>query len=295
MRLLNHSERMWIVQDSLGTVGRLRSVQVNRRLMLGLFVTTFGSVVALLSYLVWIVPLVAMGLAATILGVLIIYLPESDMVPSYLATSSTAPSMVSIERLMEDLDLQENGIYIPATESDASPKVFLPLALTASSTQPPLALGHTARMFVSAGGRPEERGILLDAPGSEILTQLEKVLRIDFSKTKPDELAVKMKSGLAILGIAKNFEFELNNNVANISLNLLALTDLETKLRTLAPRLVAQVGTPVASAIAATVSKTTGSYVTLTRTTFDPSKKTMTIRLELRQSKQTAQQQAPSI
>jgi len=229
-----------------------------------------------------IVPMVAFGLASFLVGVLVLYLPERrGSIASRLATNSSLPSLLNIENLLEDLDLDERGIYIPASGLGVCPRVFIPLAQTQATRQPPVGLISSRRIFVTVGNSPEDRGVLLDAPGSQILAALERSLRIDLAKTKLDDLGADLNSGFKALGIAKLTNFEYRATMVRIQMELTGLLGLETKLRNVAPRLVAQVGTPVASAVAAAVSKATGKYVTFKSSVLDPSDRKISINLKL--------------
>jgi len=238
--------------------------------------------VTLLGYLFGIIPLLALGLAALILGIMVLYLPESGRIPSYLATSVSLSALVNMERLLEELYLDEKGIYIPTAETGVSPKVFIPLTQTQVTGHPSVELARRGRLFVRVGEGPGEMGILLDAPGSEILSQLQKLLEVDLAKTNLDELGNTLRAGFQALGVGGNLTLERQDDTVNVSLDLLALLDLETKIRSVAPRLASQVGGPVESAIAAAVAIVTRCYVVLKQTGFEPSKKRITVVLELR-------------
>jgi hypothetical protein len=242
---------------------------------IGTFLLVIGAIIGFLSYLMGIIPMFALGLASFLIGVLVLYLPERrGSIAARLATESSLPSLLNIENLLEDLDLDEKGIYIPASGLGICPRVFVPLADTEATRHPPVGLVNSRRIFVTVGKSPEDRGVLLDAPGGQILVALEQSLRTDLSKTKLDELGAAFNSGFRALGIAKSANFEAEGSSVKIQIELATLIDLETKLRNIAPRLVAQVGTPVTSAVAAAVSKAAGRYVTFKSAILDlPSKK----------------------
>lgn len=103
----------------------------------------------------------------------------------------------------------------------------------------------------------------------------------DLSKTKLDELGAAFNSGFRALGIAKAANFEHDDTTVRIQIELTNLVDLETRLRNIAPRLVAQVGTPVTSAVAAAVSKAAGKYVTFKSAILDLPNKKVSINLKL--------------
>jgi hypothetical protein len=254
----------------------------DRQASIGIFLTVIGAVIGFLSYLMGIVPMLAFGLASFLIGILILYLPERrGAIAARLATESSLPSLLNIENLLEDLDLDERGIYIPASGLGVCPRVFVPLADTEATRHPPVGLVSSRRIFVAVGKNPEDRGVLLDAPGSEILVALEQSLRTDLSKTKLDEIGDAFNSGFRALGFARTANFERDDTMVKIQIELTELIDLETKLRNVAPRLVAQVGTPVTSAVAAAVSKAAGKYVTFKSAILDLPNKKVSVNLKL--------------
>ena len=255
---------------------------VSPRVLVGIFTAALGLMVTLLGYLFGIVPLLALGLAALVLGIMVLYLPESGRVSSYVATGVSLSALVNMERLLEELYLDEKGIYIPTAEAGVSPKVFIPLTQTQATGRPPVELARRGRLFVRVGEGPGERGILLEAPGSEILSQLQKLLGVDLGKTNLDDLGTALRAGFQAFGVGGELTFERQDDSVRVSLDLLALLDLEMKIRSVAPRLVSQVGGPVESAIAAAVANAARCYVVLKQTGFEPSKKRITVVLELR-------------
>lgn len=263
-------------QARIQNVGR-----VNSRVLAGVFTATLGSLVTLLGYLFGIIPLLALGLSALILGIMTLFLPEPGRIPSYLATSVSLPALVNLERLLEELYLDEKGTYIP-TRAGVSPKVFIPLTQTQATGRPSVELARRGRLFVRVGEAPDERGILLDAPGSEILSQLERLLGVDLTKMNLEDLENTLRGGFQAIGVGRSMTLQRRDNTVTTSLTLLSLLDLEMKLRTVAPKLVSQVGGPVESAIAAAVANATQNYVVIKQAGFNPSKNSITVILELK-------------
>lgn len=271
-----------LIRPEVGQRSGTRLWNADRQISIGIFLTVIGAVVGFLSYLMGIVPMLAFGLASFLIGILVLYLPERrGAVAARLAMDSSLPSLLNIENLLEDLDLDERGIYIPASGLGVCPRVFVPLADTEATRQPPVGLVSSRRIFVTVGKNPEDRGVLLDAPGSQILVALEESLRTDLSKTKLDELGAAFNSGFRAIGIAKVASFEHDDTTVRIQIELTNLIDLETRLRNIAPRLVTQVGTPVTSAVAAAVSKAAGKYVTFKSAILDLPNKKVSINLKL--------------
>ena len=270
-----------VLSDNKGRSGR-DSINSERRVPVGIFLIVFGVVVAVLSYLMTIIPILALGLASFLIGILMLFLPESrGAIADRLATDSSLPALLNTEKLLEDLDLDERGIYIPAAGLGVCPKVFVPLAHTLLTMRPPPGLVHSRRIFASIGKNPEDRGLLLEAPGCQILTALERSLNVDLSNSGFDNLKERLNIGFKAIGIAKSTTLEDEGDYVKLELRLMTLLDLEVKLRNLAPRLVAQVGTPVASAAAAAVSKAMVKYVSFRHAVLDTNEGKITLSLKL--------------
>ena len=255
--------------------------RADRRVPLGTFLAFFGGIVGFLSYLMGIVPMLAFGLAALLVGIMILYLPESESLLGSVATDSIISLLLNLENLLADLDLDETGIYIPASGLGVPPKVFVPLALTPATKSPPLGLGQSHGVFVTVGKNPEDRGVLLDAPGAWIVTALERSLHVDFARAPFEDLKVDLDFGFKALGIGRVVSLERRDATVEVEVELRGLADLETKLRDLTPRLSTYVGTPAASAVAASLAKATGRYVMMKSAVFDLPNRRINITIEL--------------
>jgi hypothetical protein len=123
-------------------------------LSIGIFMTVLGALVGFVSYMMGVVPILAFGLGVFLLGILVLYLPERTVsLAATLATDSSLPSLLNIENLLEDLDLNEKGIYIPASGLGVCPRVFVPLEETEATRQPPF----DRRKEPGGQGDPSER------------------------------------------------------------------------------------------------------------------------------------------
>jgi hypothetical protein len=253
----------------------------DHRVSVGVFLAVVGGIVGVFSYLFGMVPMIALGLASFLIGIMVLYLPNSEFISGNIAADSSLPSLLNIENLLEDLDLDERGIYIPSSGFAVPSKVFVPLAITPATKQPPLGLLESHRIFVTVGKNAEDRGVLLEAPGSGILVSIERSLNVDLSNIQPKDLQSSLNSGFKALGIAKVTNVEHMNTDLRIQMELTSFFSLETKLRNLAPRLSTHIGTPIASAVAGGASKATGKYVTITNAILDPSNRKMNIDLKL--------------
>ena len=255
--------------------------RTDSRIAVGLLLVVVGAVLGIPSYMMGIVPMLALGLASSLIGIMVLYLPGSASVSTSVLTDSALPSLLNIEKLLQDLDLDERGIYIPVAGPGIAPRVFVPLAVTPSTKRPPLGLAHSRRIFVTVGKNPEDRGILLDAPGSGILSDLERSLHLDFARVPLSDLGSELDSGFRALGIAKLTSLVHQDASVRIEMELTKLFDLEAKLMSLTPRLSEHVGTPIVSTLAAATSKATAKYVKIGSAVFDLPRKKVNVTLQI--------------
>lgn len=249
----------------------------------GIFLLAFGGITASVSLFIGVTPTVALGLASLLIGIIILYLPEPPgSLAERLARYSTVPALLNIENLLDDLSLNEKGIYLPATGLGVCPKVFVPATLTPLSKRPPLDLNNSRRVFVTLDEKTRAGGVLLEAPGRNLLSELELSLKLDFSKVEINDLHEKLESGLRLLDVSKSVALNRQGELSlTFQTELTAFGNLEVKLHSLTPRVFDQVGTPVSSAIAAAVSKSTGEYVSFGQISINPTDKKITAILQL--------------
>jgi hypothetical protein len=256
---------------------------VERHFSVGIFLMAFGGITAAISLYIGVTPMLALGLGSLLIGIMTIYLPEpTHTFVERLAGDSGIPALLNIENLLDDLSLNEKGVYIPTTGLGVCPKVFVPLTQGPLIRKPPLNLNNSRRVFITLNESTQAEGILLEAPGRNLLSELETALKIDFSKVEITELHDKLESGLKLLEISKSIVLAMQGDLTvTFQIQLTTFGDLEVKLSRLTPSLLDLLGTPVPSAIAAAVSKSTRQYVTFSRVSINPTDKKITGALQL--------------
>jgi hypothetical protein len=97
---------------------------------------------------------------------------------------------------------------------------------------------------------------------------------------KLDEFATRIGFGFETLNIStRTVEVQVDGTSVTVSVQSISTANLEERLRSEAPRLVAQIGSPITSAIAAAISKVTGKHVRINESNFDGSR--LTVALEV--------------
>jgi hypothetical protein len=255
----------------------------DRRTPVGLFLLVFGGVTSGVSILIAVTPVLVLGLASTLLGVMTLFLREPvQKSVERLASELGIPALLNIENLLDDLSLNEKGVYIPTTGLAVCPKVFVPLTRTHSNRRPPRNLNNSHKVFVILNEKTGEGGLLLEPPGRNLLSDLELTAKLDMSKVDISNLGDKLESNFKLHEISKSLALERRDEqTVTFQTELNSVSNLEMKLASLAPRVADQVGTIVSSAIAAAVSKSTNSYVAFRNVSISPADKTITAVLEL--------------
>lgn len=262
---------------------KLKASSPSRHLSIGIFLSVFGAATAVVSFLIGVVPILALGLSALLVGIMTLYLHEPERrFAERLAGDSSIPAMLNVENLLEDLSLNEKGIYIPASGLGICPKVFVPLTRTPTSSKPPKNLNDSNRIFINLDDKGREGGLLLEAPGRNLLSELELALGVDLARVETSDLGRKLGAGLKFLEISNSVVLESQPpRTFALEIQLIGLGNLEAKLPILTPRVANQIGTPVSSAVAASLSKSTGEYVVFKKISFQSADKKITAQLEL--------------
>jgi hypothetical protein len=238
-----------------------------------------GGLVGVFGYFIGIIPILALGLGALLLGVIILTLPEpTTSKTDRLTILSSLPSLLNIDALLEDLDIESRGIYVPVSGFGTVPKVLLPIKESTPPLLPPVRLTRSRRVFLTLGRNQNERGILLNAPGGEIVRALENLLQVDLSTMKLEDFVTRIGFGFETLNIStRTVNVQVDGAAVRVNMQPISTANLEERLRLEAPRLVAQIGSPITSAIAAATSKVTGKHVRINDSNFDGSRLNVTL------------------
>jgi hypothetical protein len=139
-----------------------------RYLSFGLGVAAFGTVVAFLAYyFLYSVPFTALGIACVILGAAALMLPESP-VPSGAVRSVIHSSVMNVEALLEEFDVHEKAIYLPARDSESV--AYVPLKLNPGRPSLEGLFAAPRRLVTEAEG---SQLLLVIPPGSELVRAAE--------------------------------------------------------------------------------------------------------------------------
>ena len=204
------------------------------------------------------------GLGLTFWGAVLALTRSGKYVETSLLDSSARSTYTTVDRMINDLKYNGQGFYIPAYPKDVflpeylknlrEPVVFVSESFNGKPSIDELASGK----FISA----QTRGFFITSPGSGIMAQVEKQLRLDLSKINLIELCELLPRCLTEnLNLARNADMSLLPNGANFKATGIIYDSLynpESK-----PKSVDMLGCPVVSAVACAFAKASGKTVVI--------------------------------
>jgi hypothetical protein len=231
----------------------------------GIAILAAGILSILISLLATSQVLALIGLGLIFWGALFFFITPTRYIESALLEETAFSTYLLIDRIISDLEVEGKGYYIPPYPKD----VFLPEHLKGlkytvvfvpkEDTVEMPALEEIAKAKFQ-GSKPE--GVFLNAPGAELLVQLEKKAGVDVSKISTEELFDLLPNLITnYLSLAN----EINLMQKDEEIRLMIRDSVYQKLYSLERGLkcVAVIGCPIASAVACALAKSTGKRVFL--------------------------------
>ena len=202
------------------------------------------------------------GLGLTFWGAVLALTRSGKYVETSLLDSSARSTYTTVDRMINDLKYNGQGYYIPAYPKDVflpdylknlkEPVVFISESFNGKPSIDELASGK----FISA----QTRGFFITSPGSGIMAQVEKQMRLDLSKINLSDLCEILPRCLTEnLNLARNADMALLPTGANFKATGIIYESLynpESK-----PKSVDMLGCPLVSAVACALAKASGKTV----------------------------------
>jgi len=155
--------------------------------------------------------------------------------------------------------------------------VFIPAR--SNSSPPPIEEMATGKFMTQ-----NPKGILITPPGSDLMDQLEKNAKTDFTKTSLEDLcAILPQAILENFQLAKEIDMKTENNQIQLTTKDSIYTDLYRDETLKSLKLL---GCPLASAVACAIAKATGKTVQLQQITTSPDTQTIEITYSLAEAQQ---------
>ena len=211
------------------------------------------------------------GLGLTFWGAIFALARNGKYVESSLLDSTAKSAYSTIDRMINDLNSNGQGYYIPAYPQDENipeylinlkePVVFISESFDGKPSVEELAAGK----FLST----KMRGVFITSPGSGLMAQMEKQLQLDFSKTTIQELCgILPRCITENFNLARVLDMKVLKNGVSLKATGILYESLYSSERTF--KSVSVLGCPVVSAVASALAKTSGKTVIIKEQTFSP-------------------------
>ena len=212
------------------------------------------------------------GLGLTFWGAIFAVARNGKYVESSLLDGTAKSAYSTIERMVNDLNYNGQGYYIPAYPQDVflpeylknlkEPVVFISESFDGKPSVDELAAGK----FLSA----KTPGVFITSPGAGVIAQIEKQLQIDFTKINLGELSeILPKCFTEVFGLAKHAEMILVPEGAVFKATGILYESLYSSDYRL--KSVSLLGCPVVSAVACALAKASGKTVIIKEQALSPS------------------------
>ena len=202
------------------------------------------------------------GLGLTFWGALLIYIRPVRFVKSVLLDSSVIPLLLTVSKIISDLNLKGKAIYLPprSLREIKAGTVFIPSKREVII--PPVEEVAEGRVFLR-----NPNGICLSPPGLGLTNLYEEELGREFAGA---DLAYLQNNLPALfiegLEIAEDIEINIENDTIHVKIEGSAYADICRELRDTAPEICMSIGCPLCSSIALALTRVTDKPIIIEKT-----------------------------
>lgn len=230
-------------------------------------------ILSLLLSIVYESPTVAfIGLGLAFWGALFLLLKPVKYVEGSLLSSSTIWSYSTIDRILKEIGCKGAGYHIPPILMD----VYLPhhleglkdnVVFVSSNDDvkmPSIEDMAQGRLFIQ-----NPKGVLLNSPGSGLLSQIEMLLKIDFAKTQLSQLCEILPRSISEdFNLAEEMKMDFEENHVRMKIRDSLYQNLYSSENDL--KSIQILGCPLVSAVACAVAKASGKLVSIEKQKISP-------------------------
>ncbi|HDN84789.1 MAG TPA: hypothetical protein ENG47_03420 [Candidatus Aerophobetes bacterium] len=230
---------------------------MNRFKAIGSGFIGFGGIIASFSYFViFSIPLTALGLAFAILGCVILIFPEY-LVPHQVVKGMISGSITNIEAMLEEFSVNQRAIYLPS--KDGKIYAFVPLLGNPSYPEIREIVYAPKRVISNVDGHA---GLFIYPPGSDVVVlsgavagQEDKTEQIREGKVSLEDFLPQLENTISYC-LVDFSEFASKIRV-NFDKNKIFLGIKNVKIDVEAPRFTRVLGSPPASLAACCIAQVT--------------------------------------
>jgi hypothetical protein len=200
--------------------------------------------------------LALIGLGLTFWGIIFFYISSNEYVKRVLLDATTLPSLVTLNKIMEELDFKGRAVYLPPkylTDPNAN-KVYISKQKNLDMPLPDQISTQETQLFTKGNS-----GLLLTPPGDELTKLFENTLNTNFTGIDLKTLQQNLpKLIIEDLELAQTFDMHIEHNTIRVKMEnsiYHAMCKETANLNT------SFLGCPLSSALACTLAKTTGEPI----------------------------------
>jgi len=223
----------------------------------GYILLLYGAIAIASSVLYTSSILAFIGLGLAFWGVLLLFVRPVRYVKSSLLDSTSFSSLVTVDRVIADLNYEGKGIYLPPRYLKGLKEGTVYISSKKDITVPAIEEVAKEKVFLK-----NPAGICLTPSGLDLANLFEKELGTDFAKVDLNYLQDNLpKLFIEGLEIAKDFEINVHDNTIHVKITESVYKDFCSEVRTKLSNVCSSFGCPLCSSIACALARSSGEPV----------------------------------
>jgi hypothetical protein len=199
---------------------------------------------------------IKIGFGAIFIGLFAIFVITEKAVPQKLNEAQLLSNMELLRSLSANLNLEGNGVYIPATGNLTKEKVFIPLQEDKNYT-----LSTSEDIFFVTNLHGSSLGVIFPPPGLALLDIYEKEMNIKIKSITFEELEQRFQMFCRSMGLLKNLSLKKDDEVIIVKITHSRYKDLCQRIRMDMSDICRQVCCPLCSLILCALTRALGTKV----------------------------------
>lgn len=198
------------------------------------------------------------GFGAVFIGIFAIFVITEKTVPKKINNAQLLSNMEFLHSLTNNLDLNGNGLYIPAGGNLTKERVFIPLQDEEKYNLPPL---DNNSVFIT-GTSGSSLGVVLVPPGLGLLDLYEREFGINIEDIEIDELGQNLQMITHGLDLVKDLSIK-SEDKAHIRLKITPSknNDICEGIVKNREKMCKQAGCPICSSILCAITRSLGKKI----------------------------------
>jgi len=225
----------------------------------GYVLLLYGAIAIALSVLYTSSILAFIGLGLAFWGVLFLFVRPVRYVKSSLLDSTSFSSLVTIDRIIADLNYKGKGIYLPPRYLKGLKEGTVFISSEEDTTIATIDEVTKEKVFLK-----NPRGMCLTPSGLDLANLFETELGTDFAKADLKYLQGNLpKLFIEGLEIAKDFEMDVHDNMIHVKITEPVYKEFCNQVRTKLSNVCSSFGCPLCSSVACALARSSGEPVVI--------------------------------